>query len=613
MKKSTQKRIIIYSAIVLIIVAVVLISNAVKSNNEKMAQFDVSPSTAIATTEDIGIYVPASGTINSGNSETVFADTQGTVVEINYDLGDFVNAGDVIAVVESETLEDEIDSVKNSINSKRSSVDSYDNETQDFTIKSPVYGRVKDINVKYVTSSTSEYYRERAEDIEAEHGYLVSIAVGNSMYIKVTEDINQYEVGDEVDAVIHQEDGDQRVYTGSYVEKIENKTVYIYVDTNKYDDEVEATIYSADGKTAIGTGTTEYTAIEYVVGAEGYIKITSTYANQLVNEGDILYYSYSNISQNLIDMYTELEELEEELSDLQTQYNNLNIKAPVSGFIDSIDISIGDIVNADTAVCKVADTSIWTATVDVDELDINTIDIGMIAIVTIDAIPDEEFEGMVNRISSVGSANSGVTTYTVEIEVPSDERFRLNMNASSEIQVEKVNDAISVPIQAVRYQGNRAYVMVYTERTESEIKEIQNQILDAQDNVEEMTEMSEEERQELMSEMREQKNGENSERGQGKVNGENIDKDGMQNVMGNFAGVSRNSAALSVTDQLYGEMVYVEVGIQDETNIQIINGLKSGDVVLLPISEDSSNSNESSNEGFAMMPGMGGGMGGGRP
>ena len=123
-------------------------------------------------------------------------------METYYKEGDFVNAGDVIAVVEGDTLLDQIEEAKNSIESQRSSIDEYDNETQDYTIKSPVYGRVKDINVKYVTASTSESSRQRAEDIEEEYGYLVSIAVGNSMYVKVSNNIQQYQVGDEVDVVI---------------------------------------------------------------------------------------------------------------------------------------------------------------------------------------------------------------------------------------------------------------------------------------------------------------------------------------------------------------------------------------------------------------------------
>lgn len=610
MKIKISKKQIIYVAVAVVIIIVVVSFKAIKTHKEKMEQFDVTPSTAQATTQDIGIYIPASGTISSGNIVSVLSETEGTVTDIYYNAGDFVNAGDGIAVVAGDTLLDQIEVIQSNIDSQRSSIDEYENETQDYTIKSPVKGRVKEINAKYVTSTTSEYNRERAEDIEEEYGYLVSIAVGNYMYIKATEDIDQYEVGEYYDAVIHEEDGDERIYHDCYADKIENGAVYIYVNTNIYDDNVSATIYTSDGKSKLGEGVTEYLGIEYVVGAKGYIEVTSTYTNQLVNEGDILYYSYSNMSQNLIEMYTELEIQEEDLADLQTQYANLEIVAPVSGFIQDISIVKGESISSEGSVCTIADTSIWTATVDVDELDVNSVEAGMLAAVTIDAIPDEEFEGTVTRISSVGANTSGVTTYTVEIEVPADERFKLSMNASSEIEVQKVEDVVSVPIQAVRYQGNQAYVLVYAEHTDKELKEIKDQILDAQKQAEKTAQMSQEEIQEQMAEMREQV-GANSEKDQG-----SFDPEEMQGMMSEMSGRMNSSTSLSVADQLYGEMVVVEVGIQDETNIQIISGLESGDVVLLPTTESESTSSTSDQGVAGMMGGgmIGGGMmGGGRP
>lgn len=611
MKKVTEKRIIIYASAIVVIVAAVLINNTVQNNKETMAQFDVTPTTSAATIEDIGIYIPASGTITSGSTVSVLAGTQGTVLQTYFETGDFVNAGEIIAVVEGETLEDEIDAMQANIDAQRSSIDKYDNNTEDYTIKAPVTGRVKEINVAYVTSSTSESNRERAEDIEDEYGYLVAIATGNSMYITVEENIDQFEVGMEVDAIIHEDNDDLRIYSGAYVEKIVGDIVYIHISSNIYDEGVSATVYTSDASEQLAEGTTEYKDMAYVVGAKGYIENTSTYLNQYVNEGDILYYSYSIISQTLVEMYAELQDLEEELADLQEQYENLEIAAPVNGFVKNLSIANGDIISAEKSICTIADTSIWTAEVDVDELDVNSVELEMSAAVTIDAIADEEFSGTVSRISSVGTNSNGVTTYTVEIELAADARFKLSMNASSEIQVQKVEDVVSVPIQAVRYAGEQAYVMVYVERTQEEIDEIIDQILQAQNTAEEMVNMSEDEMIEQMEQMRTNM-GENTERGQGQGNFDpasmsSEDISAMQGMMGERMNTA-STASLSIADQLYGEIVYVEVGIQDETNIEIISGLQAGTVVLLPTTDgEVSSSSTSENSGFAM---PGAGMGG---
>ncbi|MBN2879565.1 MAG: HlyD family efflux transporter periplasmic adaptor subunit [Clostridia bacterium] len=621
MKKLTRKKIILYIAIIVLIIAVVLISKVIKDKKERMEQFEVTPSTAVASITDIGIYIPASGTISSGNTVSVPSNTQGKVTEIYFKPGDFVNAGETIASIEEGTLTELIKTTQSSIDSKRSSIDQYDNETQEYTIKSTVKGRVKEINVKYVSYGVSEEYRQRAEDIEKEYGYLVAIALGNSMYIKVTENTELFEVGQEVDAVIHQSDGDQRVYSGAYVERIEEGTVYIYLDSNIYDGNVNADVYTSDGKDKIARGTTEYSGMEYIVGAKGYIEATSTYTNQLVNEGDILYYSYSNISQSLMDMYEELESLEEDMAELQEEYENLNITVPVSGFIESLNISEGDSVSTDSAVFTIADTSLWTATVSVDELDINSVDIGMPAVVEIDAIPDEEFVGTVQRISYVGTNSNGVTTYTVEIEIPSDERFKLNMNASSEIEVQKVESVVSVPIQAVRYQGNTAYVLIYADRTEEEIEEIKSQILDTQKAAEKISQMDQKEMQEYIAEMR------NGKGNLGSMPEDGFSPTGIQDGtmpeidtgdagFGNMQEFFINTSNLNIAEQLYGEVVIVEVGIQDETNIEIISGLSAGDIVLLTTTESDSSSESAFSgpggmSGFSSFGGMDGRIGAG--
>lgn len=55
--------------------------------------------------------------------------------------------------------------------------------------------------------------------------------------------------------------------------------------------------------------------------------------------------------------------------------------------------------------------------VNVDELDINSVSKGQTAALTFDAIEDKEFEGEVTKVGSSASASGGVAKYSVNITV----------------------------------------------------------------------------------------------------------------------------------------------------------------------------------------------------
>ena len=99
--------------------------------------------------------------------------------------------------------------------------------------------------------------------------------------------------------------------------------------------------------------------------------------------------------------------------------------------------------------------------VNVDELDINSVDLGQEAKITLDAIEGEEFSGTVTKIGSSASSSAGVAKYTVKITIPKDQRMREGMNASAVVTIENKENVVTIPVNALQERGNR--VFVYTE------------------------------------------------------------------------------------------------------------------------------------------------------
>ena len=120
--------------------------------------------------------------------------------------------------------------------------------------------------------------------------------------------------------------------------------------------------------------------------------------------------------------------------------------------------------STDVALFTISPDDTMTLKVSVDELDINSVEMGQEAAVTFDAIEDKEFTGEVTEIGNTASVNGGVAKYTVSVSVPKDEEMKQGMNASATITIENRENVITIPVNALQEKGNK--VFVYTEKDE---------------------------------------------------------------------------------------------------------------------------------------------------
>lgn len=97
--------------------------------------------------------------------------------------------------------------------------------------------------------------------------------------------------------------------------------------------------------------------------------------------------------------------------------------------------------------------------VNVDELDINSVEVNQDATITLDAIEDKTYTGKVTRVSNTAtSAGSGVAKYTVEITISKDEQMKSGMNASATIVIENKENVLTLPVTAIQEKGNQSFV-----------------------------------------------------------------------------------------------------------------------------------------------------------
>ncbi|HPR63407.1 MAG TPA: efflux RND transporter periplasmic adaptor subunit [Thermoanaerobaculia bacterium] len=143
------------------------------------------------------------------------------------------------------------------------------------------------------------------------------------------------------------------------------------------------------------------------------------------------------------------------LDELNEQIKKCTILAPMNGRVVELDMEEGEVVVAGmnipgSVIGVVADMSDILAEVDVIESEIAGLKTGMPATIVVDALPDITFEGEVEEIAHSAFKKLDVNYFKVKVLLHNpDENLRPGMSARATITLEKKEDVLSVPIQAV--------------------------------------------------------------------------------------------------------------------------------------------------------------------
>lgn len=146
----------------------------------------------------------------------------------------------------------------------------------------------------------------------------------------------------------------------------------------------------------------------------------------------------------------------------QLQLSRTALYAPINGIVTSVSVEIGEKVVGTaqmqgTELLRIADLSRMTAVVEVNENDIPLVKLGDTAEITVDALPDRTFRGVVTEIAHSPKAQAGrmdtqneVVNFEVKILLlDTDPRLRPGMTCNAEIRTETRTNVLAVPLQAV--------------------------------------------------------------------------------------------------------------------------------------------------------------------
>jgi len=162
---------------------------------------------------------------------------------------------------------------------------------------------------------------------------------------------------------------------------------------------------------------------------------------------------------------------EETLKYWEDAYKPIPLSAPIDGEVIVATTQPGQTVTTTDAVVVLSDKLIVRA--QVDETDIGKIKLGQEATISLDAYPDIAIKAKVDHIYYESETSNNVTIYKVDLvpdEVPAF--FRSGMNATVDFKAEARENALLVPVGAVHKENNESYVIVKEEGATNPVKRV---------------------------------------------------------------------------------------------------------------------------------------------
>ena len=153
----------------------------------------------------------------------------------------------------------------------------------------------------------------------------------------------------------------------------------------------------------------------------------------------------------------------EEVQRAQTNLGYATITSPIDGVVLSKSVEEGQTVAASFSTPELftiaQDLTNMQVVADVDEADIGDVKEGERVTFTVDAYPDDTFEGEVKQVRQEATTSNNVVTYEVVISAPNaDLKLKPGLTANVTIYTAERKGVLSVPSKALRFTPQKETV-----------------------------------------------------------------------------------------------------------------------------------------------------------
>ena len=439
------------------VVAVAVLAVVVIPRKSRSASADLAYTQEKLGRRDIVNVYDGSGTINAADSYTVKSLVTGTVLTADFELGDTIQKGDVLYVIDSSDVEGDLESAQLSVSQAQRS---YDDAADARNVRTKIGGEV------------SSFAVAAGDAVQA--GQTVATVRDTSVMLLAVDfpaaEAQSFAVGQAAqvmpDTTFEVLNGTIRSVSGadpSGDASLMTCTVTIAVPNAGSLTTAQAAVAQVNGVSSLNSAHFTYQREETVVAtASGTVSELCVKEGSTVRQDDvILRITGKDLDKQAQNAADNLRSAELRMSSAERNISHYTIDAPISGTIVDKKVKAGDKLSAnDTAMqnlCTIYDMSYLEMKLNVDELKIRSLEVGQEVDITADAVPGETYKGVISSILVAGTTANGSTSYPVTVRIDDMGELLPGMNATAKITTASVKNVLALP-NAALVRGS--YVLV---------------------------------------------------------------------------------------------------------------------------------------------------------
>ena len=253
---------------------------------------------------------------------------------------------------------------------------------------------------------------------------------------------------------------------------------------------------------------------------------------ELHSKGSISDKDYEDIQENYAQAKSTVVRTEVSYENAKIALDDTVVRSPVAGTIISRPVEVGQVISSPTMavgggtiLMTLADLSKVRVRALVDEIDVGKVSIGQVVSIKVAAYRDKEFFGTVSKVEPLAKIEQNVTTFPVLIDIDNDENLLL-LGMNTDVVIEILNKDVSVTAPSMSLRTRKD---IYSAAS---ILNIPSEDVDA-----------------FLVE---------------RVKGENFNK---------FIVIKETKKG--------PKLAWVEIGVSDLANVEIVSGLSEGDTVFI--------------------------------
>ena len=447
-KRRKRRRVVLTVVLLLLLVSIGVTATVIFLRRKVMNQFAAATAevkTFQAITGQISSNVSGSGSLSYMDFEDITVPSGVSVEEMLVSPGDTLTAGDAVARVD-------MNSVMTAMADTQTALEDLDEQLRDAQkdavssyINSSIPGRVKCV---YAQSGDS------VMDVMMEHGALAILSLDGMMTVTIDAEL-------EKGMAVTVRSGDVQ-YAGTVESSVSGRTVVNLTDNGPVYG-AEASVLDSSGD-ILGTGVLDIRNPLAITGYAGTISWVTARENQQVYSGGNLFsLKDTQYTANYDTLLRSRSQTQKIMDTLVALLRDGCVTAPMDGIVTAVsDLTEATMAYTDDGtkciLATMAPDQQVSVSVEVDETDILSLELGQSAQITVSSIGDEVYPGTVTEISKIGTSMSGVTQYTAVVTLDKVPKMLSGMSASVDIQKNSVENVVLIPVDALHQTRDMSYV-----------------------------------------------------------------------------------------------------------------------------------------------------------